>query len=164
MTVTEAIHRSVPVFVAYPAADVYTLRGELVKAGIPLTLAADVVEFLPLAVARAVLDGMGVRFEDYYIRRTAQGQVIGQKPLMDEPVFREGLAVAGELSGMGDEAFMALVSRSSEYRAINKALNAGSQPEDLVCSPPVMIAHEDDRRHFGDDPGEPGKSWWKFWK
>lgn len=162
MTVTEAIHRAVPVFVAHPDADVYLVRTKLVEAGISIKMAADIVEFLPIAVARAVMEGMGIRFSDEYVRQTAQGRVIEHKNLADEPVFREGLAVAGELSAYGDEMFQALVRRSPEYRAVSQALEAGSRPEELICAPPTMIANEDDRRSFGASSS--GKSWWQFWK
>lgn len=164
MTATEAVHRAVPVFTAHPDADVYALRDELVTSGIPAELAADIAEFLPLAVARAVLDGMGIRFADEYVRQTPQGRVLGRKNLADEPVYREGLAVAGELSGIGDNEFLALVQRSPEYRAVRKALAAGAKPEDLECGPPTMIANQDDVRSFGDQPARPDKSWWQFWK
>lgn len=164
MTVTEAIHRAVPVFAAHPGADVYDIRAALIAAGIPVELAADIVEFLPIAVARAVLDGMGVRFADEYVRQTSQGRVVGHKKLADEPVYREGLALAGELSGMGDEVFLALVRRSPEYRAVSKALDAGANPADLTCAPPTMIGNANDRRTFGAAPARPVKSWWQFWK
>jgi hypothetical protein len=160
MTVTEAIHLAVPVFIAHPGADVYVIRAALIEAGITAELAADVVEFLPLAVARAVLDGMGIRFADEYVRQTAQGRVLGQKKLADEPVYREGLAVAGELTGMRDETFLALVRRSPEYQAVSRALDGGADPADLEFAPPTMIANEGDRRAFA----RPGRSWWQFWK
>lgn len=164
MTATEAVRRSVPVFAAHPGADVYDIRAGLIGAGIPVELAADITEFLPLAAARAMLDGMGIRFADEYVRLSDQGRVIGQKKLADEPVYREGLRVAGELSRIGDEAFLALVRRSQEYRAVNKALNEGADPAGLNYGPPVMIANEDDRRAFGEPPGRPARTWWQFWK
>src|SRR5438552_1926349 len=80
-----------------------------------------------------------------YVRQTARGRVLGQKPLTDEPVFREGLAIADELSG-GGEAFVAVAGWSAEYQAINKAMNSGSRPEDLRCAPPVVFAEHDDGR------------------
>ena len=164
MTVREAILRAVPVFAAHPGGGPDELRAELTKAGLPAALAADVVEFLPIAVARALLHGMGIRFADVYVRQSAQGQVIGQKRLDDEPVYREGLAMADEIGRMGDDALTAVVNFSSEYQAINKALNSGSRPENMSCSPPVMLANNDDARAFGDTPGgDTRKPWWKLW-
>jgi hypothetical protein len=164
MTARDAILRAVPVFAANAGRGPDELRAELNRAGLPVPLAAEVVEFLPIAVARAVLNGMGVRFADHYVRRTAQGQVIGQKPLADEPVYREGVDMADEIGRMGDGALMAVVNYSPEYQAISKALGAGSRPEELTCAPPTMLANNDDQRTFGDtSAGTPGKPWWKFW-
>src|SRR6476469_8731082 len=126
MTVRDAILLAVPVFAAHDRGDPSAVRGELEKAGIPAGLAAEIVEFLPVALARAMLEGMGIQFADHYVRQTAQGRVIGQKLLADEPVYREGLAVADEISAMGGEAFMAVAGWSPEYQAINRAMNSGS--------------------------------------
>ncbi len=167
MTVREAILLAVPVFAAHARGGPSAVRGELERAGVPAGLAAEVVEFLPLALARALLDGMGVRFADHYVRRTAQGRVVGQKLLADEPVYREGLAVADEVSRMGEDAFMAVAGRSEEYRAVSRALNAGARAEELECPPPVVLANHDDRRAFDDTSGGPqprARAWWQFWK
>ena len=164
MTVREAILRAVPIFASHPGARPDDLRAELNEAGLPVALAADVVEFLPIAVARALLDGMGVRFSDHYVRQTAQGHVIGQKRLDEEPVYREGLALAHEIGRLGDDALMAVVNYSPEYQAISKALNSGSQSHDLTCAPPTMLTNYDDQRVFGDTSASaPQKPWWKFW-
>jgi hypothetical protein len=164
MTVREAILRAVPVFAAHTARGPDELRRELTRVGLSVDVAAEVVEFLPIAVARAVLQGMGVRFADHYVRRTAQGQVIGEKRLDEEPVYREGLLMADEIGRMGEAALMAVVNHSPEYLAISKALNAGTRPDQLTCSPPTMLANNDDRRAFGDTSAGTGpKPWWKFW-
>jgi len=165
MTVRDAILRAVPVFVAHPSGGPERLRSELVNVGLLPPLAAEVVEFLPIAIARAMLNGMGIRFADDYIRQTAQGQVIGQKPLADEPVFHEGLAMADEICRMGEETLMAVVNWSSEYRTLSRMISSGSNPSDLVCSPPVMLANNDDSRTFADTVAEDTKQkpWWKFW-
>jgi hypothetical protein len=167
MTARDAILRAVPLFAAHGGGGRDAIRRELEGAGIPSPLAAAVVEFLPLALARALLDGMGIRFADHYVRQTAQGRVIGQKLLTDEPVFREGLAVADEIGRMGEAAFMAVAGWSPEYRAVQKAISAGSPSGDLHCGPPVMLATGDDRRAFDDTSGgrQPrAKAWWQFWK
>jgi hypothetical protein len=168
MTVRDAILLSIPVFGAHGRSGPAAVRAELIAAGIPAPLAAEVVEFLPLALARAMLEGMGIRFADHYVRQTAQGRVVGQKLLTDEPVFREGLAIAGEISGGGTDEFMAVAGLSPEYRAIHKLLSSGSQPEDLQCAPPVVLANDEDRRAFDDTSGgvqpKQKKPWWQFWK
>lgn len=167
MTVRDAILLAIPVYAAHARGGPSTVRGELEKAGVPPPLAAEVVEFLPVALARAMLDGMGVRFADHYVRRTAQGRVIGRKRLSDEPVYREGLLMADEVSRMGEGEFMAVAGQSPEYRAINRAMNAGSAAADLVSGPLVLFANGDDRRAFDDTSGgiQPrAKGWWQFWR
>jgi hypothetical protein len=118
MTAREAILLAMPVFSEHARGVLSVIRAELEKAGVPRKLAAEVVEFLPLALARALLDGMGVHFEDHYVRQTARGRVVGRKLLADEPVFREGLAIAAELSGGGEE-FIAVAGCRADYQAIN---------------------------------------------
>lgn len=167
MTVREAILQAIPIFVAQPNRDVYALRLDLEDAGIPSNLAVEIVEFLPIAAARAMLDGMGITFTDHYIRQTSQGHVIGQKLLADEPVYREGLAMAEEIMRMGQEKFMAVAGMSREFRNVNKALNSGASADTLRCAPPVVLAHGDDDRTFDDTSGgvqRKDKTWWQFWK
>jgi hypothetical protein len=164
MTVREAILRAIPIFAAHNGRGPDELRLELARGGLPAAIAAEIVEFLPLAVARAMLNGMGVRFSEHYVRQTAQGRVIGQKPLHNEPVFREGLAMADEISRMGEPTFLSVVNLSPEYQAISKALSSGAQPDQLSCAPPTMLANNDDARSFNDtSAGAPPKRWWKFW-
>lgn len=165
MTVREAILRAVPVFVAHVGRGPDELRNELAGAGLPIPLAAEMVEFLPIAVARAMFQGMGVRFADHYVRQTAQGRVIGQKRLDDEPVYREGLAMADEIGRMGEDSLRAVINYSPEYQAISKALSGGARPEEMTCAPPTMLANNDDQRVFDDTSGgrTSRKPWWKFW-
>ena len=130
-------------------------------------MAAEIVEFLPVALARALLDGMGIRFADHYVRQTAQGRVIGTKRLTDEPVYREGLALAAEIGGLGEDVFLAVAGRSPEYRAVSRALNTGRRAEDLECPLVVVTANHEDQRTFDDISGgqQPrSEKWWQFWK
>ena len=85
---------------------------------------------------------------------------------MDEPVYRESLSFATALlSGQpaGDE-FLSVVSRSSEFVAMNKAMNDGSHPEDLVSSPPILLWDEEDNQQAGASGQGQNRSKWKFWK
>jgi hypothetical protein len=166
MSVREAILLAIPVFASRARGGLYAIRKGIEEAGVPRQLAAEIVEFLPLALARALLAGMGIHFEEHYVRQTARGCVIGQKLLWDEVVFREGLAIANEISGDGD-AFVAVASWSVEYRAVNEAMNAGSRPEDLRCASPIIFAEYDDERSFDNTSGgiQPrAKLWWQFWR
>ena len=65
---------------------------------------------------------------------------------------------------MGEAVLMAVVNVSPEYAAVSKAISSGSRPEELTCSPPTMLANNDDRRTFNDTSGGAArKPWWKFW-
>src|SRR5579871_4685320 len=118
MTVRDAVRLAVPAFVAAGRHGPSAVRAALEEAGVPGALAAEIVEFLPLALARAMLHGLGIGFADHYVRQTAQGHVIGQKLLADEPVYREGLQAADEIGAMGTEVFLAVAGWSPEYRAV----------------------------------------------
>jgi hypothetical protein len=167
MTVRDAILLAVPVFAAHARRGPDAIRDGLERAVVPTALAAEIVEFLPIAFARAMLSGMGIRFADHFVRQTAQGRVIGQKLLTDEPVYREGLAMANEISTIGENAFVTVASCSREYQKISEMLGSGSQAQQLVCSPPIMLANNEDLRDFDDTSGgvQPRpKTWWQFWK
>jgi hypothetical protein len=166
MTAREGIVLSIPVFGAHARGGLTDVRAELVRAGVPPALAAEVVEFLPLALARAMLEGMGVRFADHYVRQTALGRVIGRKLLTEEPVFREGLAIAGEVSNLGESEFMAVAGFSPEFRAVRRALNSGCPAEGIEVGPPVLLANDGDARPFDDTSGGPqprARRGWRLW-
>jgi hypothetical protein len=167
MTTRDAILLAVPTFAAHACDGPATLRCELGKVGISPALAAEIIDFLPLALARAMLDGLGIQFADHYVRRTAQGQVGGENRLADEPVYQEGLTIANEISGMGGDAFMAVAGWSTEYRAINRVMNAGSLAENIVCAPPIFLAQDYDRRkdvETANGTMSRARTWWQFWK
>jgi hypothetical protein len=167
MTVRDAVLLAVPVFAAEGGRGPSAVRAALERAGVPGPVAAEIVEFLPLALARAMLHGMGIGFADHYVRQTAQGRPIGEKLLADEPVFCEGLRVADEVGAMGTGAFMAVAGFSPEYRAVERALQDGAAAADLRLGPPVVLANDEDPRAFDDTSGgrQPrAPAWWQFWK
>jgi hypothetical protein len=167
MTPRDAILLAIPVFAAHARSGLTDIRAGLEAPGVPPALAAEVVEFLPIALARAMLEGMGIQFANHYVRQTAQGRVIGRKSLSEEPVYREGLAIAAEVSNLGESEFMAVADFSPEYRAIRRAMNCGSAAEGIELGPPVLLANDADRRTFDDTSGgrQPrSRAWWQFWK
>jgi hypothetical protein len=168
MNIRDAILVAIPVFEASQRDSPVDLRTALEGAGIPPGLATDIVDFLPIALARALLEGSGVKFADHYVRKTSQGRVIGTKPLLDEPVYREGMAIACEVSGGGEgRAFLSVAARSPEYQAVSRALDGGRRAAELECHPSVVSAGYDDRRRFHDTSGgrQPrGSPWWRFWR
>src|ERR1043165_5468163 len=73
MNPTEAIRRALPTMTKYPDGDPGITIAFLVRDGIPKGDAARVLEFLPLAFGRVVLEGSGGTFEDYYVRVDGDG-------------------------------------------------------------------------------------------
>lgn len=90
------------------------------------------VAMIPLAFGRVLLDKLGVTY--------AATAIIDDREvsLADDPVYCTALAHARVVHDHGGDMFRALALRSSEIDAVNQALNRGSQPGDLILSPPVM--------------------------
>ncbi|HEV7767403.1 MAG TPA: hypothetical protein VGQ76_20550 [Thermoanaerobaculia bacterium] len=152
MDTTSIVRRAVTVFAEHPRADLNQLRRALQSAGLMQEQASDVIEFVPLAFARTFLDGMGIVFEDEYVRVDDQGRERMRRKLMDEATYRDALAVAPEvMATAGQDAFLAVASRSSELQAVNTALHHGVDPAGLQASEPTML-------WVGEK-----KAWWKVW-
>jgi hypothetical protein len=118
----------------------------LVEAGFAQALATRLVEFIPLAYSRVWLAGRGIQFTDYYLRMSADGETYTEYELEDEPVYREAVAAAqSEIdAGSGFDELLPIFGRSSEFKAINSALNGGSRLEDLELSAPVLLWEDEE--------------------
>lgn len=133
--VHEAARWGVAAFVSNPNADDTTLRGLLVEAGVPFRLAMRVLVFLPLAFARVLLATNGPRFSDECAYLDASGEVVARGELSKEPVFAAALELARHASR---DEMQTIALRSGEINALNQALHAGSQMENLVFAPPSL--------------------------
>jgi hypothetical protein len=164
MEILAAVELAVPVFHAHKNSTWKTLGDALQEAGIPKAISNRLLEFMPLAFARVFLDGLGIEFGEYYIRFDSKTNRKISKKLVDEPAYRESFAFASSLIAeqkAGDE-LISIVGRSSEFVAMNKAMNDGSRPEDLISSPPVLLWDEETENQI--DAAGQTKSKWKFWK
>jgi hypothetical protein len=110
------------------------IKDAMTAAGVDADLAAEALVFLPLAFGRVAFANAGPDFPATYKAGDRE------RDLADHPLYLEALAAAGRCDR---DVFRAVVMRSSETHALNKAAHAGSQLEDLVFAPPV----------FADDPG-----------
>jgi hypothetical protein len=144
----------------------FTSRSSLDSAGLRLALSIDadlthaeagaVLELVPLAFGRVLLDGMGIVFSDEYVRIDENGTERLRRKLGDEPLFREALELAPEvMATSGQDVFTAVAIRSSELQAVNNALNAGADPSGLMMSAPVMV--------WVEERAEKKRPWWKVW-
>ena len=161
MTPREAMERAVPIFARYPDVPFAELRELMRHDGISLEDIESIVEFMPLAFGRSFL-GDGVTFASDYVRTDLQGRERFRKRLSEERWFMEATMYAPiVMMKMGQDAFASVATRSSEVRAINEALDAGANLEDLVASPPVLIWRGPEE--LPEESGTPSKPWWKFW-
>jgi hypothetical protein len=166
MEILEAIQIALPVFVEHKDSDIDLLGQALEDAGVSSVLTTKLLEFMPLAFGRVFMDGMGIRFEDYYLRHNSKTKKNQKKMLCDELVYRESFEVASFIIAqkMAGEAFKAVAFRSSELAAVNDLLNKGSQPGNLLMSPPVMLGDEEINAKPNDSKPENSGNRWRFWK
>jgi hypothetical protein len=140
----------------------------MIQRGVPASDAELAVSLIPLAFGRVLLKTLVTRFEDHAIvMDTSTGREGSPMILSTQSVYREALALAQsafEAGGaMAREEFSAIALRSSEVAVVNKALNAGSKPENLVLSSPVLMLLNV-RAPAMPAPVLPAKRWWELWK
>ena len=141
MDAQTAVAAALPVFGATKPGEWGALRAGVARAGIPVPLAAEVVAFMPIAFARELLNGMGIDFSADYATYSPEGGTRVAGKLAEHPVYAAAAALAAGMVERqeGGDAVVAVGIWSSEFSAVNQALNAGSQPSDLVTGPPVVI-------------------------
>jgi len=156
MNVAAAIRRAIPVLAQYGATDPVILRARLIRAGLSKIEAVAAMRFLPLALGRAILlEGIGIALPDSYL--LVHGDAREERKLADEKFFAAAKWLASTLGNdYGANTVGAVALLSAEVQAVNEALNAGSQPENLVASLPVVVWED------GVDDAPP-RPWWKFW-
>jgi hypothetical protein len=103
--------------------------------GIDERSARRLVVFVPLALGRVLLDGLGITFADSYL--VADGDPTMRHPLAEVPEFVAASAAAAS-GQLPPDQVSSLALRSSEVDVVNQALQNGSQPEHLVIGPPSM--------------------------
>jgi hypothetical protein len=143
MDTKDAVRRAVRAFAANIDGDVRGVTAALEQDGFSKETAADLAAFVPLAVGRAFLGRIGVGImRDEYSRIDAQGQERFRGKLLDEPIYREALAAFSEVAAQGEEILKTVLGRSPEFWAVNEAFHAGSRPEALYLSRPVLVWRE----------------------
>lgn len=127
MTPIELVRSALPVFQAHPEATDGQLFVLLTAAGLPAT--DQLVAFLPIAYGRRLLEGL-VELPATFL---ADGR---EYRLADDPIYAAADHLARTEATRADVSAIGL--RSAEVSAVNQALNAGSNPADLLLSPPVV--------------------------
>jgi hypothetical protein len=117
----------------------------LVLRGTPPRIAARLVEFLPMAYCRVVLQG-SARFADTYRRVLPTGEISQERELASEPVWEAVAAYARKeaASGVAEHEILAIAEHSAEYRAATELVtNSGSTLGDIAFTPVVLTWPED---------------------
>lgn len=139
-----AVRWGIAAFHANPGAGDAELTRILAAAGVPR--AGHVVAMLPLAYGRRILDGL-VELPTTFCEIDDAGEVARESALADDPIFAAADRLARSEATRKDLDRIGLVS--SEVNAVNNALHAGSKPENLMMSSPMMRLGPD------DPPGTP---------
>src|SRR5438067_2433887 len=156
MSAANAIRRAVPILAQYGNAEIVMVG--LLRGGLSKLDAVAAIRFIPLALGRAILlEGLGIALSDSYLLVNDAAGTREEKRLGDEAFFAETMKLAPALRAeLGIDAVSAVALLSSEVQAVNEALNAGAQAENLVASLPVIKWEEG-----VDNAAKPPR--WKFW-
>lgn len=122
---------------AEPQSDDCGWAAALVRDGCSVEQAWELVRFVPIALGRLFLEGLGIRFSSEYLKLDAEGNLLERGKIDDIAVFslvmgKGTSVVSGRLVGQ-------LGPRSSEVHAVNAALHAGSKSEGLIAAPPLIF-------------------------
>ena len=185
MTPETAVAKLAEILAARPDPSEDDVYAAMAEAGIPDPVADRAYKFAQIAWGRVFLDGIGVRFSPDYLCFDGAGEVTESGRLAEQPYFAAAMAAAPGASRTAGFARFALTS--SEANAVNAALNAGSNPQDLDAGPPALFMEvptgagiETARRHLaerasaaagkgradgagGGDSAGAKKPWWRVW-
>lgn len=141
VTSIDIVRSALPVFHAHPDAADGELVEFLTAAGVPA--AERVVAFLPIAYGRRLLDGL-VELPATFVAGDHEHR------LTDDPIYAAADDLARTEATKADVGTIGM--RSAEVSVVSQALNAGSNPADLLLSPPILML--DDRGPTTDETGD----------
>jgi hypothetical protein len=131
--VNEAIARALKIFRESPELDDEGAFRALIDRGVERSIAARIVEFLPIAYCRVLLLNSGVQFSNSFVRAASPLKI---QSLSSEPVWIFCLAYAeSEIRGGTARREMLMVAgRSAEFQAINQMLEKGAEPKNVALT------------------------------
>ena len=171
MKPSDAVADLAAVLLASPEASVEEIYDALTRRGLTQDIADRTFKFTQIAWGRRFLEGF--KFEDLYFCLDAEGRVIEEGRLTEEPYFQAAFRLADEY--IHTPAFTPLALASADVQAINEALKAGSKPENLMSTASfVFLAMPTpegvraaqavmDAYMEGFRKRNRRKPWWKFW-
>lgn len=130
----EAIATALTIFRNSPDLDDESVFRALVHKGVERSLAARIVEFLPIAYCRVLLRKSGVQFSNSFIR---VGSPLETQSLSSIPLWSSLVAYAESEPGRGatSQQILMVAGRSAEFQAINEMLDTKAELKNLVLTP-----------------------------
>lgn len=140
-----AIVKAVVLFRSSQEMDDGEIHRVLVDFGIDSKSAARLVELVPMAYCRALLENTGAHFPETFQRYRIDGTVSPATPLISEPIWQAALDYARrEIErGISLNQKLRVAGRSAEFKAANELLHKGSKLEDLRFAPPIFVWPEE---------------------
>jgi hypothetical protein len=131
----------------------------LVDAGIDRKLAARLVELVPMAYFRVLLEDLGAKFPQTFQRRLNDGTNTPEMPLTSEAVWVAAMDFAKREveAGLSRDEKLRVAGRSAEFTVANELMNKGSKLGDLGFTPSLFMWPEEGP---GSEPPATRKPWW----
>ncbi len=140
MNLRQLIIYSLNTLLKYSNSEDIEIFNILILQGIDKNIAKKIIQFVPLAFCRVILESSGIVFSNYYQVSEYNGEISELRPLQDEEVFNEAIAIAiaNSSSLCGDE-LLVIAGRSAEFNVINELLNEGAFMNELELIPTLML-------------------------
>jgi hypothetical protein len=139
---------------------------KLLAQGMPRPQAEKMIALIPLAFGRLLLQSMKVGLANTAILQNPATGKSREIRLDQDPTFIEAsrIALEAQIHGhLSQEQSRNLMLRGAEVDAVNQAMDAGSKPEDLDLSPPIIFSSDESFEPSSLPDAARGKPWWKFW-
>jgi hypothetical protein len=157
MELNDAIKKTIGVFHDNIREDDEAIIKKLVGLGIEEPLADRLLNFITTAFCMVMYESTVLNFQHFYVFFDEKGNVSEPLFLIDEPVFTEAYKIARkEFNENGaDEAYLSIASRDAGYKAVQQAVEAGSELKNLQFAP-IGI--------YNPSYFYATKKWWEIWK
>ena len=133
----EAIASALTIFRNSPALDDEGVFRALVDKGVERSLAARIVEFLPIAYCRVLFLNSGVQFSNSFTRGTSPLKMHSFS-FVPEWVFFLAYAESEIRPGAMNQEILMVAGRRAEFHAINQLLDKKSELKNVVLTP-IML-------------------------
>ena len=136
-----AIGITVEVLKEATSGDHQSIVAEIVAAGVEdAELARLLYQLIPIAFGRVMLEESGLPLPGYFLVVSPKNGATTQHLFAEDPVFQHIQTRLPFIfqEGISERQTQNILMRSTEVRAINKALQDGADPNNLKLQPPVL--------------------------